>query len=113
MWPPKGKFRYWWYRAKSSLTVFNSFGWVNASYCYALQIVNAHMKRALGAVTTWDTFKKMTEGADDPVDVLTKQATHTAASTQPDHHPGPVQYAETHHSGAGNSHNHVNSGTKA
>ena len=39
-----------------------SFGWVNASYVYGLQIVNAHMKRALGAVTTWDTFKKMTEG---------------------------------------------------
>ena len=44
------------------LTVFGSFGWVNASYVYGLQIVNAHMKRALGAVTTWDTFKKMTEG---------------------------------------------------
>lgn len=40
----------------------SSFGWVNASYVYGLQIVNAHMKRALGAVTTWDTFKKMTEG---------------------------------------------------
>ncbi|KAI7153053.1 Neutral [Hortaea werneckii] len=38
------------------------FGWVNASYVYGLQIVNAHMKRALGAVTPWDTFRKMTEG---------------------------------------------------
>ncbi|KAK5105844.1 hypothetical protein LTR62_001974 [Meristemomyces frigidus] len=38
------------------------FGWVNASYVYGLNIVNAHMKRALGAVTTWDTFKKMTQG---------------------------------------------------
>ncbi|KAH9835953.1 Neutral trehalase [Teratosphaeria destructans] len=41
------------------------FGWVNASYVYGLQIVNAHMKRALGAVTSWDTFKKMTEGDPD------------------------------------------------
>ncbi|KAK3069340.1 alpha,alpha-trehalase nth1 [Teratosphaeriaceae sp. CCFEE 6253] len=37
------------------------FGWVNASYVYGLQIVNSHMKRALGAVTPWDTFKAMTE----------------------------------------------------
>ncbi|OQN98613.1 Neutral trehalase [Cryoendolithus antarcticus] len=37
------------------------FGWVNASYVYGLQIVNAHMKRALGALTTWDTFKKATQ----------------------------------------------------
>lgn len=36
---------------------------MNASYVYGLQIVTAHMKRALGAVTTWDTFKKMTEAA--------------------------------------------------
>jgi len=39
-----------------------SFGWVNASYVYGLQIVNAHMKRALGAVTPWDTFRAMTQG---------------------------------------------------
>ena len=37
------------------------FGWVNASYVYGLQIVNAHMKRALGAVTPWNTFKRMTD----------------------------------------------------
>ncbi|KAK4539450.1 hypothetical protein LTR36_010927 [Oleoguttula mirabilis] len=41
------------------------FGWVNASYVYGLQIVNSHMKRALGAVTSWDTFKKMTEGGEE------------------------------------------------
>ena len=39
------------------------FGWVNASYVYGLQIIDAHMKRALGAITDWDTFKKMTEAA--------------------------------------------------
>lgn len=37
------------------------FGWVNASYIYGLQLVNAHMKRALGACTTYDTFVKATE----------------------------------------------------
>ncbi|KAI9780669.1 MAG: alpha,alpha-trehalase nth1 [Geoglossum umbratile] len=36
------------------------FGWVNASYIYGLQIVNAHMKRALGACTPYDTFVKAT-----------------------------------------------------
>ena len=42
----------------------HSFGWVNASYVYGLQIVNAHMKRALGAVTSWETFKAMNDAAD-------------------------------------------------
>ncbi|KAI9739712.1 MAG: alpha,alpha-trehalase nth1 [Cirrosporium novae-zelandiae] len=37
------------------------FGWVNASYVYGLQITNAHMRRALGACTPYDTFKKATE----------------------------------------------------
>ncbi|KAK4900913.1 alpha,alpha-trehalase nth1 [Elasticomyces elasticus] len=41
------------------------FGWVNASYVYGLQIVTAHMKRALGAVTPWDTFQRMVQG--DPL----------------------------------------------
>lgn len=36
----------------------NSFGWVNASYVIGLDIVNAHMRRALGALTTWDTFSR-------------------------------------------------------
>lgn len=39
----------------------HSFGWVNASYVYGLTIVNTHMKRALGALTPWDTFHRMTE----------------------------------------------------
>ena len=38
-----------------------SFGWVNASYVYGLQICNAHMRRALGACTPYDTFVKATE----------------------------------------------------
>jgi len=37
------------------------FGWVNASYVYGLTIVNVHMKRALGALTSWETFNRMTE----------------------------------------------------
>ncbi|KAK5169241.1 hypothetical protein LTR04_006034 [Oleoguttula sp. CCFEE 6159] len=40
------------------------FGWVNASYVYGLQIVNAHMKRALGAVTRYDVFLKAVESED-------------------------------------------------
>lgn len=41
------------------------FGWVNASYVYGLQLVNAHMKRALGAITDWETFAKVTEAEYD------------------------------------------------
>lgn len=37
------------------------FGWVNASYVYGLTIVNVHMRRALGALTPYDTFAKATE----------------------------------------------------
>ncbi|KAK0287378.1 alpha,alpha-trehalase nth1 [Friedmanniomyces endolithicus] len=56
------------------------FGWVNASYVYGLQIVNAHMKRALGAVTTWDTFKKMTEGHGDAEHADFEAPTHVHVS---------------------------------
>jgi hypothetical protein len=30
------------------------FGWVNASYMYGLQIVDAHCQRALGTLSTWE-----------------------------------------------------------
>ncbi|PGH04219.1 neutral trehalase [Polytolypa hystricis UAMH7299] len=36
------------------------FGWVNASYVYGLQFLNAHMRRALGARTPYETFTKAT-----------------------------------------------------
>ncbi|EME46346.1 glycoside hydrolase family 37 protein [Dothistroma septosporum NZE10] len=68
------------------------FGWVNASYVYGLQILNAHMKRALGAVTTWDTFKKMTEG-EDSGDILLDPKHPASQHHAAEHHPAPVQYA--------------------
>ncbi|KAL1856348.1 hypothetical protein VTK73DRAFT_8305 [Phialemonium thermophilum] len=37
------------------------FGWVNASYVYGLQIVNAHMRRALGTLTPYETFVRAVE----------------------------------------------------
>ncbi|KAI9813262.1 MAG: alpha,alpha-trehalase nth1 [Pycnora praestabilis] len=37
------------------------FGWVNASYICALQIINAHMKRALAACIPYEQFIKATE----------------------------------------------------
>ncbi|ROT34622.1 trehalase [Sodiomyces alkalinus F11] len=37
------------------------FAWVNASYIYGLQIVNAHMRRALGTLTPYETFVKAVE----------------------------------------------------
>ncbi|KAF4455682.1 Neutral trehalase [Fusarium austroafricanum] len=37
------------------------FAWVNASYIYGLQIINAHMRRALGALTPYQTLIKAIE----------------------------------------------------
>ncbi|KAK2739849.1 alpha,alpha-trehalase nth1 [Myotisia sp. PD_48] len=36
------------------------FGWVNASYVYGLQFLNSHMRRALGALTSYEAFSKAT-----------------------------------------------------
>ncbi|PSN72430.1 neutral trehalase short isoform [Corynespora cassiicola Philippines] len=33
------------------------FGWVNASYVFGLTLLSAHMRRALGTLTTWDSFE--------------------------------------------------------
>jgi hypothetical protein len=35
-----------------------SFGWVNASYVYGLQHVDAHCQRALGTLSTWEQLYK-------------------------------------------------------
>ncbi|KAL5340482.1 trehalase-domain-containing protein [Aspergillus crustosus] len=43
------------------------FGWVNASYVYGLDMLNAHQRRALGAVTPWDTYHKAVSAQADPV----------------------------------------------
>ena len=61
---PKGKYYSCLFPGVTFWLIICRFGWVNASYVYGLQIVTAHMKRALGAVTTWDTFKKMTEAGN-------------------------------------------------
>lgn len=47
------------------MLTMNSFGWVNASYVYGLQIVNAHMRRALGTLTPFDTFNSAVEQLDE------------------------------------------------
>ena len=40
-----------------SLTNYR-FGWVNASYMYGLQLVDAHCQRALGTLSTWEQLYK-------------------------------------------------------
>lgn len=40
------------------IAVCHRFGWVNASYVYGLEILNAHMRRSLGAITPYETYKK-------------------------------------------------------
>jgi hypothetical protein len=37
------------------------FGWVNASWVYALSFIPMHAKRALGALTPWETYEKATK----------------------------------------------------
>ena len=44
----------------NSFTNICSFGWVNASYVYGLQLVNAHMRRALGTLTQWEDYDRAT-----------------------------------------------------
>ena len=52
-------------------TEISRFGWVNASYVYGLQLVNAHMKRALGTLTAWDDYARATSTIhEDVVDKL-------------------------------------------
>lgn len=46
---------------RANRCLLSSFGWVNASYIYGLQIVNAHMRRALGTLTPYETFVKAVE----------------------------------------------------
>ncbi|KAG9941525.1 trehalase-domain-containing protein, partial [Aureobasidium melanogenum] len=36
------------------------FGWVNASYVYGVALLDAHMRRAVGALTPWETYQKAT-----------------------------------------------------
>lgn len=38
------------------------FGWVNASYVVGISLMTKHMRRALGALTPYDTFSKAIEG---------------------------------------------------
>ena len=37
------------------------FGWVNASYVLGLDIIDTHMRRALGTLTPWETFEQATK----------------------------------------------------
>lgn len=41
------------------------FGWVNASYVVGLSILNTSMRRALGALTTWDDYLKALAALSD------------------------------------------------
>ena len=62
-------------RIRVRTNIHYRFGWVNASYVYGLQIVNSHMKRALGAVANWDVFQKMTQA---PTAAAAQQVLHEA-----------------------------------
>ncbi|KAI9932803.1 hypothetical protein ASPWEDRAFT_33761 [Aspergillus wentii DTO 134E9] len=46
------------------------FGWVNASYVYGLEILNAHMRRALGAITPYETYSNAIAAQDAKRDAI-------------------------------------------
>jgi alpha,alpha-trehalase len=46
------------------MLIVRRFGWVNASYVYGLEILNAHMRRSLGAITPYDTYHKAVVAQD-------------------------------------------------
>jgi len=44
--------------------IWFSFGWVNASYIYGLQILTVQMRRALGALATWEDFERKVQESE-------------------------------------------------
>ena len=54
------------------LIAHHSFGWVNASYVVGLSVVNVHMRRALGALTPYETFAKATHIQLDELNLVEK-----------------------------------------
>ena len=53
------------------------FGWVNASYALGLDIVDTHMRRALGTLTPWETFEQATRDLSvDPYGMAGKESEH-------------------------------------
>lgn len=49
----------------SNILFFYRFGWVNASYVYGLEILNAHMRRALGTITPYETYRHAMEQSEE------------------------------------------------
>lgn len=47
--------------------IVTRFGWVNASYAYGLEFLNAHMRRALGAITPYETYIKAIKEQNEEV----------------------------------------------
>lgn len=45
--------------------MFDRFGWVNASYILGLNVVNVHMRRALGTLTPFEAFQAAMDKADE------------------------------------------------
>lgn len=61
--PGKGKFcldpqPYDLFWSDDIIDTSHRFGWVNASYVYGLEILNAHQRRALGAITPFETYSR-------------------------------------------------------
>jgi alpha,alpha-trehalase len=52
------------YYPSVQLLMIHRFGWVNASYVYGLEILNAHMRRSLGTITPYETYHKAVVAQD-------------------------------------------------
>lgn len=91
------------------------FGWVNASYVLGLDIVDSHMKRALGTLTRWETYEEATKD----LDIYAQQypeSEHLGRSRTGLWHEGvPETSAKEYHGpGLGNlKHSHVDAGHHA
>lgn len=84
------------------------FGWVNASYVLALDIVDSHMRRALGALTPWETFEQATKDlAVDPYGTTASESEHLGPMREGLAHEGYPHGQVIHSQGLGHlAHSH-------
>ena len=52
-------------RDQAMLTLYDRFGWTNASYIHGLSILSLHAKRALGVGASWETYASAIKKRDE------------------------------------------------
>lgn len=59
-------------------------------------MVNAHMRRSLGTLTTWEVYKKATELHDDPLVTVPSMASHVVPPAAVQSQPHVQSHADPH-----------------